>query len=105
VLNAMSLGVYRATRLFFELLIMLNIVLFLFNLIPLPPLDGYRIVEDLVPNDVRARLSRLEPYGAFVFLLIVFLPPLRDRTIVPLFALTNDLFNGMSRVALILLGQ
>ena len=33
---------------FFEILIRLNLVLFVFNLLPFPPLDGYRIIEDLV---------------------------------------------------------
>ena len=36
---------------FLDLFIKLNTVLFVFNLIPLPPLDGYRIVEDLFPQD------------------------------------------------------
>lgn len=33
---------------FFLIFINLNVILFLFNLLPLPPLDGYRIIEDVV---------------------------------------------------------
>ena len=40
---------------FFEMFIYLNVVLFIFNLLPLPPLDGYRIVEDLAPSWMCAR--------------------------------------------------
>jgi Zn-dependent protease len=62
----------------------INVVLFVFNLIPLPPLDGYRIIEDLVSNDVRAKLSQFEAYGSVVFLILV-LTPLDHYTIQPIF--------------------
>jgi Zn-dependent protease len=69
---------------FFGIFIQMNIVLFVFNLIPLPPLDGYRIIEDLAPNDVRAKMSQYEQYGAFAFLILV-LTPLDNYTIQPIF--------------------
>src|SRR5690606_31081215 len=47
VLDHASTGVIKAVGLTFFYLIHYNILLFFFNLIPLPPLDGYRIVEDL----------------------------------------------------------
>jgi Zn-dependent protease len=62
----------------------INVVLFVFNLIPLPPLDGYRIIEDLVSNDVRAKLSQFEAYGSVIFLILV-LTPLDRYTIQPIF--------------------
>lgn len=69
---------------FFNLFIWLNVMLFVFNLIPLPPLDGYRIVEDLVPPSVRPKLTGLEQYGALIFLVLVLVPPLNRVTISPL---------------------
>jgi len=63
----------------------INVVLFVFNLIPLPPLDGYRIIEDLVSNDVRAKLSQYEAYGSVIFLILV-LTPLDQYTIQPIFS-------------------
>ena len=69
---------------FYSIFIQMNIVLFVFNLIPLPPLDGYRILEDLAPNDLRAKMSQYEQYGAFVFLVLV-LTPLDNYTIQPIF--------------------
>ncbi|MGD7042921.1 site-2 protease family protein [Jeotgalibacillus proteolyticus] len=62
----------------------LNIVLFVFNLIPLPPLDGYRIIEDLVPARIRPKLTQYEPYGGILFLIIA-ITPLSSYTITPLF--------------------
>lgn len=67
---------------FLEMLIYLNIVLFVFNLLPLPPLDGYRIIQDLVSSDMRAKMVQYENYGALVFLILV-ITPLSNYTITP----------------------
>jgi len=58
----------------FNMLIYLNLILFIFNLLPIPPLDGYRIIEDLVPRDLRPKLIQWEAYGSFVFMLMLFTP-------------------------------
>ncbi len=68
-------------------MVSLNILLFVFNLIPLPPLDGYRIIADLVPNHVRPKLTQYEQYGGLVFLVIA-ITPLSKYTITPLFSVT-----------------
>lgn len=75
------------TRNFFEILIHLNVLLFVFNLLPLPPLDGYRIIEDLVPANVRANMTRFEQYGGLIFLILVFVPALYQVTIGPIFTI------------------
>jgi Zn-dependent protease len=69
---------------FFEIFNWLNLVLFVFNLLPLPPLDGYRILEDLVPNDVRAKMTQYEQYGVLIFLILA-ITPLYHYTIGPIF--------------------
>lgn len=69
---------------FFNIFIHLNLVLFIFNLLPFPPLDGYRIIEDLVPKTVRPRLTQLEAYGSVIFLILV-ITPLDQYTIQPIF--------------------
>jgi Zn-dependent protease len=70
---------------FLDIFIQLNIVLFIFNLLPFPPLDGYRIVEDLAPTNVRAKMTQYEQYGALIFLILVF-TPLDNYTIQPIFS-------------------
>ncbi len=70
---------------FFQIFIQLNIVLFVFNLLPLPPLDGYRIVEDLAPNHIRAKMTQFEQYGTLIFLILV-ITPLSNYTIQPIFS-------------------
>lgn len=72
---------------FLDIFIRLNIVLFIFNLLPLPPLDGYRIIEDLAPPDMRAKMTQYEQYGVLIFLILVLIPPLNSITIQPIFAI------------------
>lgn len=46
----------------------INIVLMVLNLLPLPPLDGSRIVSSLLPPGPESNYARLEPYGIFILL-------------------------------------
>ncbi|OWA36658.1 site-2 protease family protein [Saccharibacillus sp. O16] len=85
-------------------LVQMNILLFLFNLIPLPPLDGYRIIEDLAPLKIRRKLQQFEPYSIFIFLLIVFIPPLRDNTIGRIYVWIGDITNAFFRFAHLIFG-
>ncbi len=66
-----------------RMIVYLNVLLFIFNLLPFPPLDGYRIIEDLSSNSVRAKLSQYEQYGILLFLILV-ITPLDQYTIWPL---------------------
>ncbi|RFU67982.1 site-2 protease family protein [Bacillus sp. V59.32b] len=77
-----NLPVYVYT--FIHLFIQLNIVLFVFNLLPFPPLDGYRIIQDLAPDNIRAKLTQYDSYGALIFLILV-ITPLSQYTIQPIF--------------------
>lgn len=69
---------------FINFLVYINILLFVFNLLPIPPLDGYRIIEDLMPVGIRAKMTQYEQYGMLIFLILV-LTPLGDYTIDPIF--------------------
>jgi Zn-dependent protease len=75
-----AIGLYE----FLDIFIWLNLVLFVFNLLPFPPLDGYRILEDLAPNDIRAKMTQFEQYGVLLFLILV-ITPLDQYTIQPIF--------------------
>ena len=51
----------------------LNVLLMVFNLIPIPPLDGSKIVMGFLPERTRYALARLEPYGFFVIIGLLYL--------------------------------
>ncbi|WP_425490394.1 site-2 protease family protein [Heyndrickxia vini] len=76
---------------FLNIFIQLNMMLFVFNLIPLPPLDGYRIVEDLVSPTIRAKMTQFEQYSILVFLIII-VTPLDEYTIFPLMQKVSNFF-------------
>ncbi|MFF2481630.1 site-2 protease family protein [Paenibacillus sp. NPDC058071] len=95
---AVSPGVYSALVHFFFYMFSLNFLLFVFNLIPLPPLDGYRIIQDLMPRSVQYKMDQNAQWGVFIFLLLVFVPPLRRVTLDPILALQSDIFWGFVRL-------
>ena len=66
-------------------MVYMNCFLFIFNLIPLPPLDGYRILSDWLPRRMSAKLQQVEQWAMLLFLLLVFIQPLRAVTIQPLY--------------------
>ncbi len=50
----------------------INVLMFVFNLFPLPPLDGGRILVGLLPMRQAVAVSRVEPWGFFIVLALVF---------------------------------
>ena len=67
----------RQVALFFHLTsrfgIMINCVLLVINLIPIPPLDGSRVVSSLLPPPLAKKYDRLEYYGLWIFLGLIIL--------------------------------
>jgi len=54
--------------------VFINVILMALNLIPLPPLDGGRIAVSLLPVKQAMQFARLEPYGLFILLGLMFVP-------------------------------
>lgn len=61
----------------------INVVLMLLNLLPIPPLDGGRIMVSLLPHPWAWKFSRIEPYG-FVILLALLFTHLLDKILLPM---------------------
>ena len=73
--------------------ISMNIGLFVFNLFPLPPLDGGRILVGLLPLKAAMAFSRIEPYGFFIVIALIYLRVLDSLWMRPLMAFTRALLN------------
>jgi Zn-dependent protease len=50
----------------------INIILGAFNLIPIPPLDGSKVLMSFLPQDAQQQLAKLEPYGFFILAILLF---------------------------------
>jgi Zn-dependent protease len=51
--------------------IVTNLLIFAFNLFPLPPLDGGRVVTSMLPNTLAYKFAKIEPYGFFILLALL----------------------------------
>jgi Zn-dependent protease len=56
--------------------VIINCILALFNLIPIPPLDGSRILAMLLPASLRMHFARLERFGMIIILVLLITGPL-----------------------------
>lgn len=63
--------------------VQINVALFIFNLLPIPPLDGGRIVQSLLPYNQAVAFSKIERYG-FIILIVLFLTRTIDAIILPI---------------------
>jgi Zn-dependent protease len=54
----------------------INLALFLFNLIPLPPLDGEKVIAFFLPEHWVIKMERIRPYSSIILLAVVFLLPM-----------------------------
>lgn len=56
---------------FLTMLLLLNVGIFVFNLVPIPPLDGSRVLYAFAPEPLQEFMERIEPYGFVIILALV----------------------------------
>ena len=73
--------------------VLVNLVMWAFNLFPLPPLDGGRILVGLLPYKQAHQVSRIEPYGFFIVMALVLAGVVTSIWLLPLMQLGNGAIN------------
>ncbi|MCB5184731.1 site-2 protease family protein [Methylobacillus gramineus] len=74
--------------------ILVNVVLMVLNLLPLPPLDGGRIAVSLMPNHMAYKFAQLERYG-FIILLVLMFTGILSKIMMPFISLFLAFFAGI----------
>jgi Zn-dependent protease len=83
--------------------ILVNILVFAFNLVPIPPLDGGRILTSMLPDALAYKFARIEPYGFFIVLALLYFNIL-NFWVGPLMYLTNAMLRTLVLPLSFLLG-
>lgn len=83
----------------FNLIIVYNINFAIFNMLPIPPLDGSHILRNLLPYEMARAYEQLERYS-FIFLIIIIATPVLSYVFIPLQRLIFGLFQGIVNILL-----
>ncbi len=95
LLSLLNPSPFGAFAIFLIYMSQINIMLAAFNLIPIPPLDGSKILMGFSSPQFQYTLSRIEPYGFFIIIALLYM-----RILDPLIGLFENIINGLIHIFL-----
>ena len=99
ILAKMEFPMSEGMQLVFSSIIIININFGIFNLIPIPPLDGYQVLKQMLPYELSEKLEVLERYS-FLILIIILMTPVISIIFVPMQRFILDIFYGIAGIFL-----
>lgn len=76
----------------------INLILAVFNLIPFPPLDGEKILEALLPDQLSGLYAKVRPYGPLILMVLIFFGPTVHLDVIGW--IMTPILNGLQKVLL-----
>lgn len=84
--------------LYLSAVIVFNVVLAVFNLLPVAPLDGFSVAVGILPRDMAMTFVRMEPYGPGILMLLLVIPFVTQGQISVLHELMSPFINGLTEL-------
>jgi len=91
-------GLNEYLSLFLTAIIIFNIFLAVFNLLPLAPLDGFAVAVGLLPGDLSREVAKLEQYGPAILMALILLPFVTQGEISILHQIMSPVINGLTEL-------
>ena len=77
-----------------------NLMFAVFNLVPIPPLDGSKVLMSLLPGNLAYQYQKLEPYGNYILIALVLIPGLLSVVVTPFFRVVEFIIRGTAGLIL-----
>ncbi len=97
ILVKVGFPITEGVEMVFSMIILININFGIFNLLPIPPLDGSHVLRQLLPDELAEKYDELQQYS-FIFLIIILMTPIVSWVLVPARLIILDIFYGIAGI-------
>ena len=94
ILLKLGFSLSEGAEMVFTMIILINVNFGIFNLLPIPPLDGSHVLRQLLPYELQERYDELQQYS-FIFLIIILMTPVVSLVLNPIRMMILGIFDGI----------